>query len=343
MHWPWKRRISNDTFVVSWADHSLAYVRATLHQDGLYEVHQLGVEHQGKDSAEDFARRLQGLGLKGLDARVMLRPEQYQLLQIDAPMVAPEEMRAAARWKIREMVDMPVDDITLDVMRVGDERGRVNGQLFVVAASNAVLREALRLGQTLRWNVDVLDIQETAQRNLQTALARRDGRLERADAALVVVNERLALLTISANEELFYTRRIDLGAGFMAARWGSHTASVEGAEHDPFASVPEYVPGYATASAQAGDDLTQRLVLELQRSHDEWDHTWTNLPLEGLRVRAGVRSAEMANWLSHELNMSVSVLDVDSMFPGFSGASAQDQTLCWPLLGALLRTENSKS
>lgn len=323
--------------MVSWAGQTLAYVRASLRQDGLYEVHQFGVERQGNMSAEDFVRRLQSRGLKDLDAHVMLRPEQYQVLQIDAPAVAPEEMRAATRWQIREMVDLHMDDITLDVMRVGDETVRASGQLFVVVAANKVLAEPLRLAQSLNWDVPVVDIQEAAQRNLQTAIARRDGRLARANAALVMVNERQALLTIAANGELFYTRRIDTGAGFMEKPWG-HAASMPAAQTDPLADVPEYVPAYA-AAFDSTDDLAQRFVVELQRSLDLWDRTWSNLPLDGLRVEAGERTAEMADWLSQELGFSVKTLDVDSLFPGFEGASVQDLALCRPLLGALLRIE----
>lgn len=337
MRWPWKRQRSSDPFMVSWAGQTLAYVRASLRQDGLYEVHQFGVERQGNMSAEDFVRRLQSRGLKDLDAHVMLRPEQYQVLQIDAPAVAPEEMRAATRWQIREMVDLHMDDITLDVMRVGDETVRASGQLFVVVAANKVLAEPLRLAQSLNWDVPVVDIQEAAQRNLQTAIARRDGRLARANAALVMVNERQALLTIAANGELFYTRRIDTGAGFMEKPWG-HAASMPAAQTDPLADVPEYVPAYA-AAFDSTDDLAQRFVVELQRSLDLWDRTWSNLPLDGLRVEAGERTAEMADWLSQELGFSVKTLDVDSLFPGFEGASVQDLALCRPLLGALLRIE----
>jgi MSHA biogenesis protein MshI len=337
MRWPWKRQSSTDPLMVSWSGHALAYVRASLRPDGVHEVSQFGVERQGNDSAEDFVRRLQKRGLKGEDVRVMLRPEQYQMLQIDAPAVAQDEMRAAARWQIREMVDLHMDDITLDVMRVGDEKVRASGQLFVVVAANKVLAEALRLAKTLDWDVQVVDVQEAAQRNLQTAMARRDGRLERASAALVMFNERQALLTISASEELFYTRRIDTGAGFMEKPWGNST-SLPAALADPLADVPEYVPAYATTAGTA-DDLPQRFVVELQRSLDVWDRTWSNLPLDSLRVEAGERTDEMASWLSQELGFGVKTVDVDALFPGFEGASMQDMALCRPLLGALLRTE----
>ena len=190
-----------------------AYVRARAAQQGQFEVQQMGVERQGEDSWENFVRRLQALGLKGGAVHVMLRPEQYQLLQIDAPPVAPEELRAAARFQIREMGNVHIDDITLDVMQVGDGQQKGTSHLFVVAAKNEIVRKVIALGDALNWKIPVIDIQETAQRNLQSALARVDGRLERADAALLISDESQAVLTISANEELFFTRRLDLPNG----------------------------------------------------------------------------------------------------------------------------------
>ena len=127
----------------------------------------------------------------------------------------------------------------------------------------------------------------------------------------------------------------------MSASW-SQTVSVQATPNDLMAEVPEYVPGHATTSAHDGEEPAQRVVVELQRSFDVWDRTWTQLPLEGLRVQAGERREELANWLSQELRMNVGVLDVAHLFPGFEGGTVQEHRLCWPLLGALLRTESSK-
>lgn len=338
MRWPWKRRRQSDPMVVSWSGETLAYVRAHLREDGLYQVLQFGVERQGPDSPDEFAKRLNGLGLKGFDVHAMLRPEQYQLLQIDAPAVAPEEVRAAARWQIRDMVDMHMDDITLDVMRVGVGKVGMPGQLFVVVASNAVLTDVLRLGQSLQWNVPVVDIQETAQRNLQTMVARQEGRMERANAALMLVNEHQVLLTVAANGELYYSRRIDLGPGFTGKTWAPAPAPAQAEATPAPMGVQEYVPASATDAAD--DDVTQRFVVEVQRSLDVWDRTWSDLPLDGLWVEAGARTGEMASWLSRELGFAVKPMVVDSLFPGFDRTSAQERMLCLPLLGVLLRTED---
>lgn len=314
MRWPWKRQQLSDLLVVSWSEQTLAYVRAEVRADGGHEVRQFGVERQGTDSDDEFVRRLQGLGFKGARVHVMLRPEQYQFLLIDAPAVAPEEVRAAARWQIRDMVDMHTDDITLDVMRVGADPAGVGGHLFVAVVGNAVLAEVLRLGQALQWDVPVVDILETAQRNLQTLLAQQQGRVDRANAALMMVNPRQALLTISAREELYYTRRIDLGPGFLER-------------------------GGPLDAASDGDDAAQRLVVEVQRSLDVWDRTWSDLPLDSLSVEAGPRTSELAAWLSRELGFAVKPMDLAPYFPGFEGGSPDHQALCLPLLGVLLRVE----
>jgi len=361
MRWPWRRQGSGEQLVVSWSGQTLAYVLARAGADGTHQVLKLGVEHQGADSTEDFVRRLQGLGLKGLEARIMLRPEQYQLLQIDAPAVPPEELRSAARYQIREMLDTHVDDVTLDVMRVGDGQQKGAGHLFVVAATNAVVRGVLELGDAMHWTVSVIDIQETAQRNLQSALAERDGRADRANAALVLVDERQAVLTISANEELFYTRRLEVPAGFLAEAWVHGSDESAGAAKS-FTPVDEYVPDYSvggvsygndysdtrtvhTASVAGGggdDDKAQRFLVEVQRSLDLWDRSWSSMPLNGVRVYAGERSEELSKWLGAQLGQTVLPLDVNALFPGFEDGSLGDKALCLPLLGVVMRAESRK-
>jgi len=84
MRWPWQRGASGDRLIVSWAGQTLSYVQAA--RDGNdFKILRAGVEVQGSDSREDFIHRLQALGLKGVQAEVMFKPEQYQLLQIEAP------------------------------------------------------------------------------------------------------------------------------------------------------------------------------------------------------------------------------------------------------------------
>lgn len=357
MRWPWHRKASGDQLVVSWSGQTLAYVLARACPDGTHEVLKLGVVRQATDSMTALSDQLRELGLKGMNAVIMLRPEQYQLLQINTPKVPPEELRSAARYQVREMLQTHVDDVTIDVMQVGDGQQKGGGQSFVVAATNAVVRQAMTLADAMNWQVAVIDIEETAQRNLQSALARRDGVLDRANGALTLVAGQQAVLTISANEELFYTRRFEVPEGFLTSAWGQGV-TVD-APIDGFTPVQEYVPQHgsgditldsvlpagqlppsaAQRATDRDDERAQRLVLEIQRSLDVWDRTWSVLPLNRLRVFAGERSAELAAWLAQQLGQTVTAIDVSPLFSGLEAVSASDLAMCFPLLGVLLRTE----
>ena len=353
---------SSDRLVCSWADQTLTYVLARQQTDGTWAVLKMGDEQQGTDSLGSFASRLQAGGLKGFGAVFMLRASQYQFLQIDTPAVPPEELRAAARYQIREMLQSHVDDVTIDVVRVGAAAHQgSNGHSFVVAAPNVVVRAELDMAAAINCPVSVIDVQDMAQRNLQSVLAQRDGQPERANAALVLVPGQQALLTICVNDELFYTRRFDVPEGFLSSVWGQGVAVL--APVDGFTPVEEYMPTYgagdvsfaedfapeqpapieSSGSSRANDERAQRLVVEVQRSLDVWDRTWSSLPLSQFRVYAGERSAELAQWLTQQLGHAVAALEVGALFVGFEDAPATQQALCLPLLGVFLRTEGHTS
>ena len=345
MQWPWKRASSKDQLIISWSAQQLAYVQATR-ESGSLVVKRMGVEQQGSDKLKDFAARLIANGLGNSNAMFMLGTEQCMLLQIPAPSVPPEELRAAVRYQIRDMVDTHIDDLTLDVLLVGDGQDKSAGQVFVVAATNAVVREAMQLAEAMEWDCRVIDVQEMAQRNLQSAWAKTAGFADRATAALVVVNDKQALFTISAREELYYSRRLDLPAGFMDMRWDSDVHQAAAAV-DAYTPVGEYVPDYgspasgfgAEESSLGGNDRAQRFLVEVQRSLDLWDRTWTSLPMAAVAVSAGERSADLADWLSRGLGQAVAVMNPAQMFDGVAELNEQERMQCLPLLGLLLRVE----
>jgi MSHA biogenesis protein MshI len=344
MQWPWKRARSQDQLIVSWSAQDLAFVHATQ-TAGRFIIHRMGAVPQGADSPKAFAERLGAMGLAGHPAMAMLVTDQCMLLQIAAPAVPPEELRSAARYQIRDMVDMHIDDLTLDVLRLGDGQDKSMGQVFVVAAANTVIKETLQLAASMDWPVQVIDVQEMAQRNLQAAWALADGLAERATAALMVVNDHQALLTIVARGELYYTRRLDLPPGFMAMQWRG-ALGLEAAPVDAYTPVDEYVPDYGRAAlglgmdgvADANADRAQRVLVELQRSLDLWDRTWTNLPLASVNVYAAGRTAELADWLRQGLGQTVTSRDPTSLFEGVPELSEEHKLRCLPLLGLLLRS-----
>jgi MSHA biogenesis protein MshI len=42
----------------------------------------------------------------------------YQLVQLEAPNVEPQEWRAAIRWRLRDVIDFPLEEATVDVFEI---------------------------------------------------------------------------------------------------------------------------------------------------------------------------------------------------------------------------------
>jgi MSHA biogenesis protein MshI len=370
LQWPWQRKRSNDRLVFAWFDQVLTYLKAYKTRDGRYRVIHMGVVRQGSDSKEAFAKRLNALGLTGASTMAMLRPEQYQILTIDTPNVAADELKSAARWQIKDQVEAHLDDISLDVVKLGDGQGRAQSSLFVITAANKLVHELSDISEVLHGALDAVDVQDMAQRNLQTEgvrqllgrssqsdrrkLERSDSKgsrranpVDRAHASIVLLDQQYAMLTICCKGELFYRRRIELGEGFMQESWllsqpvmeNAALAGLEdrpiGETYDGYPGVPNYVPGGGGQGS-----LIERFTQDIQRSLDLWDRSWLDMPLQSVLVFAGSRTQDLVDCLTQQLVRPVLALDVSDMFVDFDQQPEQDQLLCWPLLGVLLRTES---
>lgn len=276
------------------------------------------------------------------DVIALLDPADYQILKVDTPNVPQEELKAAARWQIKELVDMDVAELTLDVMHVGGDVQRAQRQLFVVAARNSAIKALTGAASGVTEQVHVVDIWETSLRNLLTRQARADDLAARACAA-VHIDDRHCLLVVCAGDELFYTRRLEGDAGLLARARGDQAQAA-------VSEVPlgfEYQPG---GSFDGGPGQESPLVVELQRSIDVWERSWPDLPLARLYVITAGHAAEVATLIQRELGQRTVALDPLAAFapdaPAAEGASSQAQAqalaACLPLLGAALRTETRK-
>ncbi|MDZ7748253.1 MAG: hypothetical protein U5K43_04970 [Halofilum sp. (in: g-proteobacteria)] len=77
----------------------------------------------------------------------MLAPGEYQLLQIEAPPVPAAEMRRAASWRVRELIDFPVDQAVVDTFdppEAAQQRGQAQRR-DVAVARRSVIAERVEL------------------------------------------------------------------------------------------------------------------------------------------------------------------------------------------------------
>lgn len=234
---------------------------------------------------------------------------QYQLLQVDAPDNLPEdgpreELREALRWRVKEMVDFSVEQAGIDIMPIPAQGSR-SRQFWVVAASHDVLRPRIQLFQDAKAPLEAIDIPELAQRNLSGLFEEVNRGL-----ALVAFDDKGGRLTITYRGELFMTRHIDV-------------------------SAPEL------AGPNAGT-LHERVLLDIQRSLDNFDRNYSAIPLTRLLVGPLPGGGAFIDYLAGNLSLPVAsanladVLDIAAT-PGLADVAVQADA--WLALGAALRDQ----
>jgi len=339
IRWPWKSKSASATrLAISVGDEEFHFVQAAGRQ-----ILRSGTARRGRDTPQQFARRVRPLELPGTDVVNVLDLSECQLLQIDAPAVPDNEIKAAARWRIKDMVETPVDELAIDVLEVGAPRPGQRHQLYVAAAQNSRMLQVGEWMSGAGLRPTVFDIAELAQRNLQCALSEQQGRPGEVSAALVRHGAQ-CLLTICAQGELFYCRRLEwsvksidttpslavLAAAAVSKTRGLMSAELEGVDMIDYGAEEEDVRPAATESVS-------RLALEVQRSLDIWERSWPDLPLDRLWVDAGSQTADFRALLERTLSLPVEALDAWGLFEGASAAT--DEPIPLTLLGGLLRQE----
>jgi MSHA biogenesis protein MshI len=264
----------------------------------------------GAPDTQALDRAGKELRANGYRITTLLGPGEYQMLTIDAPNVPADELKTAVRWRLKDMLDFPVNDATIDVLDIpadGNAAVRPQRTLFVVAARNAMVAARQKLFGDAKVGLSVIDIPEMAQRNI-AALLEPEGR----GLAMLTLGEDGGLLTVTCGGELYLSRRIDMAL-----------ASLTDADHE--------------RRNQAFD----RITLELQRSLDNFERQFSFVSVSRLVIGPSEATA-LREYLSRNLYMPVDTLDLGTLFdfsytPELQQRAAQQRFLL--PLGAALRGE----
>lgn len=299
------------------------------------EVLGVGDLERGADDAQQWMHRLGALGLGGGQVIALLELDDYAVYKLPAPNVPPDELKAAARWQLKELVEGKLEQLTIDVLQAGDD-ARSHKEMLVFAARNAAIERVCQAGTASARETRVVDVWETAQRNLQTAQAALDGLADKATATIMLLPGQ-CLLTISAGEELYYTRRLDADDRLFDRATSTAREAVR--EEVPLGF--EYMPGDELNFGSTESEESS-LIIELQRSIDVWERSWPGLPLSRLYVLSTDHAEAVARLLQKELGLRTLALLPQQLFKG--EALSQEGGLpaaCLPLLGAALRDDTA--
>jgi MSHA biogenesis protein MshI len=237
----------------------------------------------------------------------LLSHGQYQMLSVEAPNVPPEELKDAVCWRLKDMLDFPVEQATIDLIDAPVDKKAVarKHMLLAVAARNEVIAQRQQVFSQAKIGLSVIDIPDMAQRNI-SALMEQEGR----GLAMVSFDAHGGLLTVTQGGELYLSRRIEV-------------------------SLPQLMADDAQAN------YFDRLTLELQRSLDHCDRQYHFIVIAKL-VLAPIDLPALQAHLTASLYIPVKMLDladiVDlSQAPALAAAPSRF-FLC---LGAALRQEAS--
>ncbi len=215
--------------------------------------------------------------LENVRFTTLLSANEYQMMMVEAPNVPVDELKTAIRWKIKDSLNYHVDDATIDVLQIpigkyGSERPQ---SLYAVAASNDTVSKRINLFEKARIDLSVIDIPETAQRNI-AALYETEGR----GLALLSFNDEGGMLTITSDGELFLARRIEITVGQLS-------------------DVDEMLR----------QQYQDRVELEVQRSLDYFDRQFHHLSINRMLVSAPDELGLVA-LLGNNLGLPVEALDL---------------------------------
>jgi MSHA biogenesis protein MshI len=313
--WPFKSSPKADTALAfTLGENSMRYVHATEANERGATLAAWGTEDRGHMPREAFLKRVKAALPKAERVIAVLEPEEYRILQMEAPNVPRPELRGAIRWRAAEFVEGSPHDYTFDVLPGAGEGAKVT----VVVAHNNIVRARMVEAEGMDQPLSVIDVGETAQRNLlHAALLAEPGAPE--VAASLVADSGRALVVIGVRGQLSFFRRFEFNIDMLAGHAGEGESGLMG------------------QSAEA--ETISRSLGQLHRSLDLWDDSYPHLPLATLRVHAGTKTDAIVERLVPEAGVDTKPLALGAIFrtPAARKGSPWLDTSYLPLLGALLR------
>jgi MSHA biogenesis protein MshI len=263
----------------------------------------------GELSAKALSAWSRQQGHRGMRTNFLLGQAEYQILPIEAPDVALQERASAARWRIKDMIEFPVDDACVECLLVPDAPGSARmPQALAVVSQRQTVAQWLKHLREQGSEPTAMDIPELAVRNLASLLPGS------GTVALLHIGLSRTLLVMVWQGELCSSRRFDLHASQLLA-----------------------------ASPETREQLIERLGLDVQRTADAFERQFQAAALSGLWVTEAHEALSISDELGRFVGLPVKPfqlhehLDFDTDIPLLDPAQHIDYVMA---IGAALREES---
>ena len=232
----------------------------------------------------------------------VLEGGDYKLLLTEAPDVPASELPAAMRWRIKDLIEFPVSEVTLDIIPVPNGSAGQQHSVYVVTARNGVIQRRVDLLKSAKVNLQIIDIAEMAQRNIAALLPQ-----DQKGLAMLSLRPQYSLITLTRNNELYLSRTLSVGLE-------------------------------AIGDQQQQESAYNQVVLEIQRSLDYYESHFRQAPIRQLLLLPLPDTAlGFVEYLRQNLSIEVDVIDLNDLVDHEIELSRELQSKIFLSFGAALR------
>jgi MSHA biogenesis protein MshI len=238
---------------------------------------------------------------------------EYSLLMVEAPEVQPDEIHAAIRWRIKDLIDFHIDDAVVDVFEVPDTKAPgINRMLYAVVARSSAVKKRVDALLDADVNLDAIDIPELALRNIASLLPEDAG-----GVALLYISDYRGLITITRQSTLYLSRRIEKGLSILP-------------DTVMHAEDPDIIEPWMDS-----------IIVEIQRSLDYYESHFSQPQVASIVITPLAREIPgIAEYITEQLEIPTRILDVNLLIDTKEPVENVLQSECLLAIGAALRQEN---
>ncbi len=266
---------------------------------------------EGSDVAT-LERLRKELKLDRYHCTTLLKSTDYQTHPIDAPNVPAAEMKAAVRWRVKDIIDYPLEAATVDVVDIPVDPSAParNHSVYVITARNSAIESCIKPFDEAQIPLEVIDIPDLAQRNIAALFEPAD-----RGVAMLAFYGNEGILTFTRGGELFLARRIEV----------------------PLAQLLE-------ADTERRTKHFERIALEVQRSFDHFDRQYRYVPIVKLLLAPLPQNIGLQQYLASNIYVPVETIELGAVmdFPAIPELKHPErQAQCLAAIGAALREEKA--
>lgn len=258
---------------------------------------------EGENPVEELRQKLAKMRLQNLPCNFVLTNGAYQIVLGEAPKVPEEELAEALRWRIKDLIQFPIQQAVVQGFFLPEDSARGSTRMaYAVAAQRSVIENLCEHARSLKVSLESIDIPELTLRNLVHFCA-EDGK---RGVALVKLNQGVGSLIIVRDNNLYLSRQFNLpyNAGLL-------------------------------------DDIpADSLILEVQRSLDYFERQMRQIPPSQIYLCGeNVTADKLTPTIRNSFATPIQLLPLDEKIDLKDASQSAILPLCVNAIGAALRQE----